>query len=78
MKIGQVMTIISRDGRVNLTYTPLAQMPTEVTTPLFSGALLHSYGVYSGYMSAPDGDGADVVVPIHDVIGILEDHYAYW
>jgi hypothetical protein len=74
LQIGQVMNIVSFDGRVKLTYTAVSQMPTELSTPIFSGKLLHTYGVYSGQLRGVN----DEVVTFKNIPGILEDHYAKW
>jgi hypothetical protein len=53
LNIGSIIYITSEDKSVDLKYTCIAQLPTKVNTPLFSGKLLHSYGHYSGSISAP-------------------------
>jgi hypothetical protein len=80
LQMGRSFYITSEDGNVNLTYTAIAQMPTDIQTPLFAGALLHTYGVYSGYISAgsSDTEAENKRVVFENVPGILEDHYAVW
>jgi hypothetical protein len=74
LQMGRKIEIHSEDGRIQLTYVPIAQMPTELSTPIFSGCLLHSYGVYSGSIVGLNEERIEFV----DVPGIFEDHYAKW
>jgi hypothetical protein len=74
LQMGRKVEIRSEDGRIQLTYVPIAQMPTELSTPIFSGCLLHSYGVYSGSIVGLNEERVEFV----NVPGIFEDHYAKW
>ena len=88
---GQRQVVIGRDIRissgcitgnqllasVNLLYTPLAQMPTSVSTPIFYGSLLHTYGIYSGSFSI-NGTSSMKTCALKNIPGIFEDHYAHW
>jgi hypothetical protein len=74
LQMEREIVIASEDGRVQLTYLPITQMPTELSTPIFSGSLLHSYGVYSGHIIGEGGER----ITFEGVPGIFEDHYAKW
>lgn len=74
VQLNHKVNIVSDDKRISLTYLPLSQLPTELSTPIFSGRLYHTYGVYSGYIIGNNNEK----VEFNNIPGVFEDHYAKW
>lgn len=66
--------VTSEDGDIRLEYFPRGVLPTKVKTPLVYGSFMHSYGYYRGSVTVA-GRVWKITKPL---VGIFEDHSAYW
>lgn len=73
--LGRGVEVVCSDAtvQIDLVYLPMAQVPTTVNTPVLSGSLLHTYGIYNGEIEVKND-----IIEVKRIPGILEDHFAYW
>lgn len=73
--LGRGVEVVCADAavQIDLVYLPISQVPTVVNTPVLSGSLLHTYGIYNGEIEVQNE-----IIEVKNVPGILEDHFAYW